>query len=192
MNHNDNTQEKISRVILQTPHGSMEAMASQRGLCVLEFYKPHRQNLVHHRLDKWFHPYQIEEVSLTGESNHILQSTALWLENYFARRFHLLKTPLLDLRGSDFELKVWQALLSIPLGEIRSYGEIAAQVDQPKASRAVGNANRRNPVAIIVPCHRVIGSDRRLVGYGGGLPMKQILLDLERGEKTLKQSSFVF
>jgi methylated-DNA-[protein]-cysteine S-methyltransferase len=88
-------------------------------------------------------------------------------------------TVPLVLRGSDFEQRVWTALRQIPYGETRSYGAIAKQVGEPDAARAVGVANNRNPVAIIVPCHRVIGSDGKLVGYGGGLHRKVALLELE-------------
>jgi len=87
----------------------------------------------------------------------------------------------LDLVGNPFELRVWDALLEIPYGETVSYGEIAAGLGQPAAARAVGLANGRNPVVLIVPCHRVIGADGSLTGYGGGLERKQFLLDLEAG-----------
>jgi methylated-DNA-[protein]-cysteine S-methyltransferase len=91
----------------------------------------------------------------------------------------------LDMRGTDFQRKVWDALLTIPYGETRSYGEIARQIGRPDRARAVGAANGQNPVAVIVPCHRVIGSDGSLVGYGGGLERKRLLLDLEAGVQTL-------
>ncbi len=86
----------------------------------------------------------------------------------------------LDLQGTEFQRRVWKALLQIPYGETESYGALAARIGQPSASRAVGLANGRNPVAIIVPCHRVIGASGSLTGYGGGLPRKRALLDLER------------
>ena len=102
------------------------------------------------------------------------------LEQYFdgARREFEVE---LDLIGNPFELRVWDALLEIPYGETVSYGHIATELGQPSAARAVGLANGRNPVALIVPCHRVIGSDGSLTGYGGGLERKQFLLDLEAG-----------
>lgn len=86
----------------------------------------------------------------------------------------------LDLVGTEFQRRVWNALLTIPYGETRSYGEIAVQVGSPGASRAVGLANGHNPVGIIVPCHRVIGANGSLTGYGGGLDRKKLLLDLEK------------
>lgn len=85
----------------------------------------------------------------------------------------------LDLRGTGFQQRVWNALLTIPFGETRSYGEIAEQIGAPGAARAVGLANGHNPIAIIVPCHRVIGASGKLTGYGGGLNRKQTLLELE-------------
>jgi methylated-DNA-[protein]-cysteine S-methyltransferase len=102
------------------------------------------------------------------------------LEQYFdgARREFDVE---LDLVGNPFELRVWDALLEIPYGETASYGQIAAALGEPAAARAVGLANARNPLALIVPCHRVIGADGSLTGYGGGLERKQFLLDLEAG-----------
>ena len=102
------------------------------------------------------------------------------LEQYFdgARREFEVELHLI---GNPFELRVWDALLEIPYGETVSYGQIASALGEPAAARAVGLANARNPVALIVPCHRVIGSDGSLTGYGGGLERKQFLLDLEAG-----------
>jgi methylated-DNA-[protein]-cysteine S-methyltransferase len=101
------------------------------------------------------------------------------LDTYFAgaRSEFDLK---LDLRGTEFQRRVWKALLTIPYGETRSYGEIAEQIGAPGAARAVGLANGRNPIAIIVPCHRVIGADGQLIGYGAGLDRKRTLLELEK------------
>ena len=84
--------------------------------------------------------------------------------------------------GTKFQKRVWEALQSIPYGQTRSYGEIAAQIGNPKACRAVGGANNKNPIMIFIPCHRVIGADGSLVGFGGGLPAKRYMLDLEKGE----------
>jgi methylated-DNA-[protein]-cysteine S-methyltransferase len=106
------------------------------------------------------------------------------LEQYFAghrREFDLALAP----SGSPFEQRVWDALLEIPYGETVSYGEIARRVGAPGSARAVGLANGRNPIAVIVPCHRVIGADGSLTGYGGGLDRKRLLLDLEAGVHEL-------
>jgi methylated-DNA-[protein]-cysteine S-methyltransferase len=111
------------------------------------------------------------------------------LEAYFAgeRTDFDLK---LSLTGTEFQRRVWQALLTIPYGETRSYGEIAEQIGASGAARAVGLANGRNPIAIIVPCHRVIGASGRLTGYGGGLERKQSLLELERRRQSVTLSLF--
>jgi methylated-DNA-[protein]-cysteine S-methyltransferase len=106
------------------------------------------------------------------------------LEEYFAgerQEFDLDLAP----GGTPFQMQVWRALREIPYGETASYGEIAAAVGQPGAARAVGGANNRNPIAIVIPCHRVIGSNGTLTGYGGGLPRKQQLLALEAGVSAL-------
>jgi methylated-DNA-[protein]-cysteine S-methyltransferase len=87
----------------------------------------------------------------------------------------------LELVGTPFQRRVWQGLLDIPYGETISYGELARRIDQPTAARGVGMANGANPIAVIVPCHRVIGSDGSLTGYGGGMERKRLLLDLENG-----------
>ena len=100
------------------------------------------------------------------------------LQEYFAGRRRQFSFPL-DLRGTDFQKRCWQALLGIPYGQTKSYAEIARQVGRPGAFRAVGQANHRNPVAIVVPCHRVITSGGGLGGYGGGLETKRKLLRLE-------------
>ena len=103
------------------------------------------------------------------------------LEQYFAGQRQQFNLPL-DFQGTDFQQQVWRALLTIPYGETRSYKDIALQIGNEKAVRAVGAANGRNPISIIAPCHRVIGSGGALVGFAGGLDKKQILLSLEQGQ----------
>jgi methylated-DNA-[protein]-cysteine S-methyltransferase len=107
------------------------------------------------------------------------------LEEYFAGRRTTFDIPLAA-EGAPFERRVWRALEDIPYGETVSYGEIARRVDQPTAARAVGLANGRNPIAVIVPCHRVIGANGTLTGYGGGLERKRLLLELEHGQAHLQ------
>ncbi len=108
-----------------------------------------------------------------------LAEAARQLRAYFAGELREFRLAL-DLRGSDFQKRVWRELSAIPYGETRSYGEIAAAIGAPRAVRAVGAANGANPVPIVVPCHRVIGAGGKLTGYGGGLPLKRRLLELER------------
>jgi methylated-DNA-[protein]-cysteine S-methyltransferase len=107
-----------------------------------------------------------------------LADVAAQLDAYFGGELTEFDVPLAP-RGSEFQLRVWNALLEIPYGETASYGEIAAAVGRPDAVRAVGSTNGRNPIAVIIPCHRVIGADGSLVGYGGGLDRKRLLLELE-------------
>jgi methylated-DNA-[protein]-cysteine S-methyltransferase len=116
--------------------------------------------------------------------DELLEPVARQLREYFAgerTEFDIELRPT----GVPFQLKVWEALLKIPYGETASYGEIAREIGHPTAFRAVGAANGQNPIAIIVPCHRVIGSNGSLTGYGGGLPTKRALLDLEAGRAAL-------
>jgi methylated-DNA-[protein]-cysteine S-methyltransferase len=106
------------------------------------------------------------------------------LDQYFAGSRQAFEVDL-SLRGNPFEQRVWAELLKIPYGETASYGRVAAAIGAPSAARAVGLANGRNPVALIVPCHRVIGANGSLTGYGGGLERKRYLLDLESGVRSL-------
>src|SRR6185369_7578478 len=121
-----------------------------------------------------------------GTNSH-LKTVEEELAKYFAgelRRFTVpLKTP-----GSEFEMSVWKALQEIPFGETRTYGEIATALGKPSACRAVGLANGRNRMSIVVPCHRVIGADGSLTGYGGGKPRKAFLLRLERDARMMAET----
>jgi methylated-DNA-[protein]-cysteine S-methyltransferase len=111
----------------------------------------------------------------------LLNRAAKQLEEYFAgkrKAFDLTLAP----KGTDFQRAVWNELIKIPYGETKSYGEIAKAVGNPKAARAVGMANNRNPISIIIPCHRVIGASGDLVGYGGGLHIKAALIEHEKGK----------
>lgn len=101
------------------------------------------------------------------------------LKEYFLGKRKEFDLPLLP-KGTDFQQKVWKALREIPFGETKSYGEIAKNIGNPKAARAVGMANNKNPISIFIPCHRVIGSNGKLVGYGGGLKIKEYLLKIEK------------
>ena len=113
-----------------------------------------------------------------NDHNRWMNQAGEELRAYFAGSLREFSVPL-DMEGTEFQLHVWQQLTKIPYGETRSYAQVAHAVGRPSAVRAVGAANGSNPVAIIVPCHRVIGSNGKLTGYGGGLPMKKRLLELE-------------
>jgi methylated-DNA-[protein]-cysteine S-methyltransferase len=169
----------------------MLALSSEQGLCALEFTTVKglargdaRMSRLQARLARWFPPHEI----IDHESNTIA-TTRAWLTAYFEGTAAGVDELPLDMRGAPFELRVWAALRTIPPGQTTSYGAIAQALDSPGASRAVGAANGANPVAIIVPCHRVIGSSGALTGYGGGLDRKTWLIDHERRWRTEPQAS---
>jgi len=153
---------------MPSPAGPLLIGVSESALVVLEFDRGLPQTIAG-RPVAW------------QESEERTRTVRTQLEEYFAgkrRDFDLA----LDLRGTDFRKRCWQELLRIPYGETRSYAEIARAVDNAKGFRAVGQANHFNPIAIIVPCHRVLNTDKRLGGYGGGLSVKALLLRLEGAE----------
>ncbi|MDM1245507.1 methylated-DNA--[protein]-cysteine S-methyltransferase [Acinetobacter indicus] len=128
-------------------------------------------------------PKRVRQAELVEQLDHpILLDAQQQLNEYFQGQRQTFELPL-DFEGTEFQKKVWQALLNIPFGETRSYRQIAEQVGSPKAVRAVGAANGQNPISIIAPCHRVIGSGGKLVGFAGGLDNKEILLKLEQQQK---------
>ena len=173
--------ETIHSTIVRSPVGPLFLAASNRGLVALEFdarlpgqqtIRPNPRDLRSEAKPAKGRRVRFEE-SATAMRAYVQQ-----LEEYFEsgrREFSFA----LDLRGTDFQKACWRALLAIPYGETRSYGDIARAVGKPQGFRAVGMANNRNPVAIVVPCHRVIAADGTLCGYGGGLEVKRKLLELE-------------
>ena len=125
-------------------------------------------------------PKRVRLAELVEHNQHpILLETERQLSEYFAEKRQSFDLPL-DFAGTDFQKRVWQALLQIPFGETRSYKDIALQIGNLKAVRAVGAANGKNPISIIAPCHRVVGANGNLVGFAGGLDNKDILLKLEK------------
>ena len=168
--------ERLYTTNIPSPIGPLFLAASTNGLVALEFdarlpgQQSIRPNPRHLREEKNSFAFE--------DSLRPLQPYVNELEEYFAGKRRKFSFPL-DLRGTDFQLACWSALLAIPYGETRSYAAIARAVGKPNAFRAVGMANNRNPVAIVVPCHRVIASDGTLCGYGGGLDTKRRLLELE-------------
>jgi len=121
-------------------------------------------------------------------NNDVFNEVKEQLSSYFVGELTDFSIPLAPI-GTEFQLQVWQALQTIPYGETLSYGELARQIGRPKASRAVGAANGQNPIPVIIPCHRVIGSSGKLVGFGGGIETKQKLLGLEQ---ELTRPAFAF
>jgi methylated-DNA-[protein]-cysteine S-methyltransferase len=156
-----------------SPLGDLLLAATDRGLCGLEFGAGEDRIA---QLFAWAERHIGASELRFGHP--ILEDAERQLQQYFGGERRAFELPL-DLHGTPFQLRVWQELTRIPYGETRSYKDIAYGIGSPQAVRAVGGANNRNPMSIIVPCHRVIGSNGALVGYGGGLPMKTHLLQLE-------------
>ena len=155
----------------ESPVGRLKLVASDKGLVAVLWQND-----------------RPERVPLTelveDEKQKVLVDTERQLDEYFAGKRREFSLPL-DMRGTRFQRDVWEALLAIPFGETRSYGELAKKLGSPAASRAVGAANGRNPISIVVPCHRVIGASGKLTGFAGGLDLKARLLEIEGAEKKL-------
>ena len=166
---NMKTDPKITYSEIDSPIGPLLLYGTSRGLSGVEMTKQRH---------------------FEGKQSHWKRDDPRWrdaakqLREYFQGKRQDFDVPL-DLAGTDFQRKVWSALQKIPYGRTASYADIARRIRNPKAMRAVGLANGRNPVAIIVPCHRVIGADGSLTGYGGGLERKRTLLDLENGTTAM-------
>ncbi len=165
----------LHRAEIDTPVGPMLAVASSEALMALEFGNRERFARLEARLARWFPPHEIDNAV-----SPVIDRVREWLEGYFSGTDADASGLPLDMRGAPFEQRVWAALREIPAGTTTSYGEIARRLGDAGASRAVGAANGANPIAIIVPCHRVLGADGSLTGYGGGLERKTWLLDHER------------
>jgi len=157
--------EQLNYQYLNSPVGELRLVSDGHALLRIEF-ENHRGSDGQQRNDP------------------VLTETASQLTQYFAGKRRSFSLPLAA-SGTDFQRQVWAALEQIPFGELRSYSDIATAIGNLKAVRAVGAANGRNPIPIIVPCHRVIGSNGKLTGFAGGLPAKQKLLELEAAQLTL-------
>lgn len=163
---------KLARTKIGTPLGDMIAVADDAALYLLEFENRVALTGELRRLER--------DSGLIGQgSNAILEMLIAQLGDYFAGKSAQFEVPTIQ-NGTAFEEAVWKALKQIRPGQTRSYGDIADELGQPEKSREVGRANGANRISIIVPCHRVIGADGSLVGYGGGLWRKKWLLDHER------------
>jgi methylated-DNA-[protein]-cysteine S-methyltransferase len=153
---------------MKSPVGELTLVASPNGLAAVLW---ENADLRHARLAPL----------AEDRSNPVLLEAEQQLTDYFSGKRKSFSLPL-DFKGTEFQKKVWSALLTIPFGETRSYGQIARQIKKPNAVRAVGGASGKNPISIIAPCHRVIGSTGKLTGFGGGLKAKAFLLALENGK----------
>jgi methylated-DNA-[protein]-cysteine S-methyltransferase len=157
--------------IMESPVGKLKLIASDEALVEIRWQS-----------DK---PQRVRPEEPVEDANHpVLEKSEQQLNEYFAGKRKSFSIPL-DMQGTPFQKNVWEALLAIPFGETRSYGDLAKLLGNPNATRAVGAANGRNPLPIIVPCHRVIGSSGKLTGFGGGLDTKARLLKLEEGDTSL-------
>ena len=168
-------QKTLYTKTIDSPVGALQLVASERGLCAVIFSTG-----------------KTKEVSFDGiiedHSDHpVLQKTEKQLAEYFTGKRKQFDLKL-DMRGTVFQIKAWRELQKIPYGQTISYGEQAARVGDAKKARAVGMANGRNPLAIVVPCHRVVGSSGALTGFGGGLPVKKKLLELEKQVSALRSA----
>ena len=149
--------------LMDSPVGTLRLAATDKGLAEISFERPRRGR---------------QRTGIENARHPVLVETERQLREYFAGRRQAFELTL-DLAGTPFQQSVWNALLTIPFGETRTYGELARQVGRPSAARAVGAANGQNPVAIVAPCHRVIGASGDLTGFAGGLDAKARLLRLE-------------
>lgn len=161
----------LSYKFIPSPIGDLKLVASDKGLVAI-LWKDDR-------------PGRVRLEDLVEDPGHpILRQTERQLDEYFAGKRQAFDVPL-DMRGTPFQKQVWEQLLAIPFGETRTYGQLANNLGNPNATRAVGAANGRNPVAIIAPCHRVIGFSGKLTGFAGGLDAKAHLLDIEGNDRKL-------
>jgi methylated-DNA-[protein]-cysteine S-methyltransferase len=152
--------------IIESPVGKLKLVASDQALVAVLWEKDG--------------PRRVPLSELVADDRHpVLVKAKRQLDEYFSGKRKKFSVAL-EMRGTPFQKDVWEALIAIPFGETRSYGQLAKQLGNPRATRAVGAANGRNPVSIIVPCHRVIGSSGKLTGFAGGLAVKAQLLNLER------------
>lgn len=157
--------------MMRSPVGELKLIASDKGLAAVlwDYGEPDHT--------------PVTESSIENNDHPVLLEAEKQLTEYFEKK-RTAFTLELDFIGTEFQKKVWHAMLTIPFGETRTYGQIAKQIGSPDAVRAVGGAANKNPIPIIAPCHRVIGASGKLVGFGGGLQNKSILLQLEASRKN--------
>ena len=164
----------MSYKLMNSPVGLLKLVASEKALVAILWENDD--------------PVRVRLGDVVEEPFHrVLVQTEKELKEYFAGKRHTFSLSL-DMRGTPFQTEVWEVLMGIPFGETCTYGDIAKRLGNPAASRAVGGANRRNPISIIVPCHRVVGAARNLIGFAGGLEAKTYLLSLEAADHEKSES----
>lgn len=165
MNEPESTKMTYAYKTMKSPVGELKLVASDRGLAAILWENDD--------------PLRVRLSPMAEDKEHpLLLAAEKQLGDYFAGKLKHFSLTL-DFAGTEFQKQVWEALLTIPFGETRSYGDIAKQIGRPAAGRAVGAANGKNPISIVAPCHRVVGSNGKLTGFAGGLEAKAFLLDLE-------------
>lgn len=178
---------KNSNLVLkeaETPIGIMVFGSSEKGLCLLDFKYRNSFPRILQRIKKYYGD------SITHGTSNFIELAENEITQYLQGSLKVFTVPL-DIRGRDFQLKVWNALLQVKYGKTSSYLEIAKIIGKPKAVRAVANANGQNGIAVIIPCHRIIGSDGSLTGYGGGIAIKKKLLNLESDNGRKKITDYI-
>ena len=157
---------RFHRAVVDAPFGALTLVASDLGLRYVMF-------------DHDAHPKPLQGLDIIDGSHPVLDRACAQVEEYLDGSRRAFDIPL-DLVGTEFQVSAWRALADVPYGRTASYAQQAASIGRPKATRAIGAANGRNPVAVVLPCHRIIGADGSLTGFGGGLPVKTWLLDHEQ------------
>ena len=156
----------FARAFLHVPFGELTVVASDKGVRYITF-------------ENDAHPKSFQNMSVMDDASHpVVARTLSQLGEYFNGTRRTFDVPL-DLVGTEFQVQAWNALAKVPYGTTASYAQQAASIGRPKATRAIGAANGRNPVVVVLPCHRIVGADGSLTGFGGGLPVKKWLLDHE-------------
>lgn len=168
----------MKHMVFDSPIGPLTAVANDAGLAGIYMAK-------HKRRPAW----ETLGERVVASDSPVLAAAEEQLGEYFSGRLQEFSLPLAP-AGSDFQQRVWRALRQIPYGQVATYGELAALLGDPSMAQAVGSANGRNPISIIVPCHRVIGADGSLVGYAGGLERKLFLLELENPARSHTEPLF--
>ncbi len=168
----------LKHTVFDSPVGLLTAVANDAGLAAV-YMAEHKRRPAQETLGE----------RVAASDCEVLAATVAQLGEYFDGSRTSFSIPLAPV-GNPFQHRVWAALREIPYGELRSYGDLAAMLGDRNLAQAVGSANGRNPISIIVPCHRVVGADGSLVGYAGGLPRKQFLLELEYPSRTHTEALF--
>jgi methylated-DNA-[protein]-cysteine S-methyltransferase len=172
--------QSVESIPYQSPVGILHLYATENGICGLAFEGNQDKTTLAFA--------QTEQGSTCDDARGFLDRAIGQLEEYFAGKREAFDLPLDVVSGTEYQQKVWSALRTIPYGETWTYGQLATATGNPRAARAVGGANNKNPIAIIVPCHRVIGASGSLVGFAGGVDIKQRLLDLESKGRSSSHS----